>query len=404
MPSNGNKKGTIFYNASNNTYRFRYGRNGPSKTFRTKRAAKQYQTEFTKELKQNGTATLETLKNSAEAKAAFTLLHQNDLPAVALVDAVRYYIANTSPGSRKTTYSKAIAAVMKTERYKKLAKGTQRDYRQRWQTLEAKLDPQTTIADISPVLIENFLKRRRQSTRYKFYTSLNLLWKTYFIGVIRLTKYNPLDDLEPPTKPEPKRKEPYNCDEVFALLDEVEAPKIDRNDIADLARLIGMPKLSVALHIAFFTGLRASEICRLQLEDFQRGNTIDWDNNPYINLPANKTKERLAKRVFVPSCLVNFLKNNTYFNSLKASDEIYPHTIRTLREAMHERCLVAGVTWKGSATTRTTFGTHAVDGLYEGSVEKTARQLGHSTSETSLKHYVNYASVDDCKKYFQRGT
>ena len=70
---------------------------------------------------------------------------------------------------------------------------------------------------------------------------------------------------------------------------------------------------------------------------------------------------------------------------------------------MHERCLVAGVTWKGSATTRTTFGTHAVDGLYEGSVEKTARQLGHITSETSLKHYVNYASMDDCKKYFQRG-
>ena len=146
MSSNGNKKGTIFHDASKNTYRFRYGRNGPSKTFSTKRAAKQYQKEFTKELKQNGTATLETLKNSAEAKAAFTLLHQNDLPAVALVDAVRYYIANTSPGSRKTTYSKAIAAVMKTERYKKLAKGTQRDCRQRWQALEAKLDPQTTLS------------------------------------------------------------------------------------------------------------------------------------------------------------------------------------------------------------------------------------------------------------------
>ena len=398
-----NLKGTIYHNASKGTFRFRYGREGHCKTFPTKREAQHYQMLFTRELKQKGTATIDTLKSSSEAKAAFALLQQEDLPPSALVDAVRYYIANTSPGSRKTTYSKAIADVMKTERYKKLAKGTQHDYRQRWQLLEAKLKPQTTIADISPTIIEKFLKGCRRSTRYKFYVSLKLLWQTYFIGVTRVTKYNPLDDLEPPAKPEPARKEPYTCDEVFALLDEIESPKLDRGNMVEGPILVGMSKLSVALNIAFFTGLRASEICRLQLKDFHRGNSIDWKNNPYINLPANKTKERLAKRVLVPPCLVNFLKNNAYFNSLKSSDEIYPHTIRTLREAMHERCLVAGVTWKGSATTRTTFGTHAVDGLYEGSVEKTARQLGHSTSETSLKHYVNYASMDDCKRYFQRG-
>ena len=110
-----------------------------------------------------------------------------------------------------------------------------------------------------------------------------------------------------------------------------------------------------------------------------------------------------------PSTIVDFkylleiYLNNTYFNSLKANSKIYPHTIRTLREAMYDLCLKADVTWKGSATTRTTFGTHAVDGLYEGSIEKTSRQLGHSTSETSLKHYVNYASINDCKRYFERG-
>jgi integrase len=398
-----NLKGTIYHNPSKGTFRFRYGRDGHCKTFQTKREANEYQMLFTRELKQNGTATLDTLKSSTEAKAAFTLLSQEDLPPSALVDAVSFYIANTNPSSRKTTFSKATADVMKTERFKKLAKGTQRDYRQRWQLLEAKLAPNTRISDISPTVIEKFLKGLRKSTRYKFYVALKLLWQTYFIGVTRVTKYNPLDDLEPPTKPEPVRKEPYTCDEVFALLDVLENPNTDRRNMKEKVSLIGIQKLSIALHVAFYTGLRASEICRLQLKDFQRGKTTDLENNPYINLSADKTKERLAKRVLIPPCLVKYLKNNTYFNSLKANSKIYPHTIRTLREAMYDLCLKADVTWKGSATTRTTFGTHAVDGLYEGSIEKTARQLGHSTSETSLKHYVNYASINDCKRYFERG-
>lgn len=190
---------------------------------------------------------------------------------------------------------------------------------------------------------------------------------------------------------------------MFTLLDAVESPKIEGNNVADLARAYYVfPKLAVALNIAFYTGLRTSELCRLQLKDFFRGSEIDWENHPNITLADSKTKEKREKGILLPPCLVNYLKNNSYFNSLSSEDRIYPHTPRTLKNEMKERALASGVTWKGAATTRTTFGTHAVDGLFN-SISQTARQLGHSTNETSLKHYVKYASTEDCKRYFQRG-
>lgn len=396
-----NLKGTIYYNASRGTYRFRYGRTGTTKTFKLKREAEAYQVEFTQNLKKNGTAALDTLRSSTEAKQAFDLLAQHQLPPSTLVDAVRYYISNTNPSSRKTVFSDALAEVMQTGRFKGLAKGTQNDYRQRWQLLANHVGSSVTLSDVTPRVLEVFLKERTASTRYKYYVALNVLWQTYFIGVTRLTKFNPLKEIkDPPAKPKfTNRKEPYTCDEVFTLLGAAEQPSVDREDVSELAKLMTMPKLSVALHLAFFTGLRSSEICRLQVKDFHRGSTIDWENNPYINLPASKTKEQKAKRVLVPPCLVEYLRHNNYFNSLSAEQRVYPHAPRTLRESMQELCAASGVPWKGSATTRTTFGTHAIDGLFK-SLSETSRQLGHSTSETSLKHYVNFASVDDCERYF----
>ena len=94
------------------------------------------------------------------------------------------------------------------------------------------------LAEITPSTIERFLEKScRSSTRHKFYVSLNVLWKTYFIGVTRLTKYNPLAEVEPPVRPTSKRKEPYTCEEVFKLLDELDEPTINRSNIADLARM-----------------------------------------------------------------------------------------------------------------------------------------------------------------------
>jgi integrase len=404
MPNKTNNlAGSIYHNRKRGTYRFRYGRDGTTKTFKRKGQAVAYQNEFTQKLKANGTSALETIKASNEAKAAFELLAKHQLPPAALVEAVNLYIETTSPSSRLLTYTDALVKVMKTERFKVLSKGTQNDYRQRWQRLE-KLAGEMKLAEITPSTLEGFLKKHcRSSTLHKFYVSLNVLWKTYFIGVTRLTKYNPLEEVEPPVRPASKRKEPYTCEEVFKLLDELDEPTINRNDIADLARMEEFPKLAVALNVAFYTGLRASEVCRLQLKDFFRGNSLDWKNHPYITLAADKTKEALAKRVLVPPCLVKYLRKNKYFNGLNSDERLFPHTPRTLRNAMKERCGVAKIPWKGSASSRTTFGTHAVDGLFDGDISRTARQLGHSTSDTSLKHYVNYAIIQDCKIYFQRG-
>ena len=403
MAKSKNLVGTVFHNTQRNNYRFRYGRDGTTKTFKTKGEAQAYQLQFSKNLKANGTSALDTLRASSEARAAFELLAKHQLPASTLVDAVKLYIAHTNPSNRLLTFSEALDKAMQTERFKGLASGTRRDYRQRWRRLEGFLGDKK-LPEVTPTLVEEFLKKKcAASTRFKFYVCINVLWATYFNGVARLTKFNPLAELEPPMKPSSARKEPYSCSEVFQLLDEVTRPTLDRNDVADVARAQGIPELAVALHVAFYTGLRASELCRVQLSDFFRGNGLDWDNHPYITLSADKTKEGQAKRVLVPPCLVEYLKGNTRFNTLSPDDRIFSHSPRVLKNAMKERCDAAKIPWKGSATTRTTFGTHAVDGLFEGSVDKTARQLGHSTSDVSLKHYVNYASVDDCTRYFKRG-
>jgi len=399
-----NLLGSIYHNKTRKTYRFRYGRDGAVKMFKRKCDAKAYQVEFTKKLKADGTSAVETMKASSEAKQAFSVLTKHGLPASALVDAVNLYVTQTNPSSRHLTFSEALAEVRKTDRFNRLAKGTRADYNSRWTRLEVFLKGKK-LAEITPTLLETFLKKKcSASTRFKFYAATNVLWETYFIGTRRVTKFNPLKELpDPPQKPSSERKEPYTCSEAFKLLNATERPKIDRNNVADLARAnMVLPKLAVALNIAFYTGLRTSELCRLQLKDFMRGSEIDWKNHPNITLPDSKTKEKREKGILVPPCLVKYLKGNSYFNSLAAEDRIYPHTPRTLKEAMKERCLAAGVTWKGAATTRATFGTHAVDGLFN-SISQTARQLGHSTNETSLKHYVNYASTRDCKRYFQRG-
>ena len=399
-----NLLGSIYHNKTRKNYRFRYGRDGTVRVFKLKRDAEAYQVEFTKKLKADGTSAVDTMKASREAQQAFETLAKHKLPASALVDAVNLYVAQTNPSSRHLTFSEALSAVRKTDRFNDLAKGTRADYNSRWTRLEGFLTGKK-LAEITPSLLETFLKKKcAASTRFKFYAAINVLWETYFIGTKRVTKFNPLKELpDPPQKPSSKRKEPYTCSEVFKLLDAVEHPQIDRNDVADIVKAAEVfPKLAVALNIAFYTGLRTSELCRLQLKDFMRGSVIDWENNPKITLADSKTKEKREKGILVPPCLVKYLKGNSYFNSLSAEDRIYPHTPRTLKEAMKERALVSGVTWKGAATTRTTFGTHAVDGLFN-SISQTARQLGHSTNETSLKHYVKYASTEDCKRYFQRG-
>ena len=399
-----NLLGSIYHNKTRKNYRFRYGRDGTVRVFKLKRDAEAYQVEFTKKLKADGTSAVDTMKASREAQQAFETLAKHKLPASALVDAVNLYVAQTNPSSRHLTFSEALSAVRKTDRFNDLAKGTRADYNSRWTRLEVFLEGKK-LAEITPSLLETFLKKKcAASTRFKFYAAINVLWETYFIGTKRITKFNPLKELpDPPQKPSSKRKEPYTCSEVFKLLDAVERPQIDRNDVADIVKAAEVfPKLAVALNIAFYTGMRTSELCRLQLKDFMRGAVIDWENNPKITLADSKTKEKREKGILVPPCLVKYLKGNSYFNSLSAEDRIYPHTPRTLKEAMKERALVSGVTWKGAATTRTTFGTHAVDGLFK-SISQTARQLGHSTNETSLKHYVKYASTEDCKRYFQRG-
>jgi len=396
--------GSIYHNKTRKNYRFRYGRDGTVRVFKLKRDAETYQAEFTKKLKADGTSAVDTMKASNDAKQAFAVLAKHKLPASALVDAVNLYVAQTNPSSRHLTFSEALSAVRKTDRFNDLAKGTRADYNSRWTRLEGFLAGKK-LAEITPSLLETFLKKKcAASTRFKFYVALNVLWESYFIGTRRVTKFNPLKELpDPPQKQPSKSKVPYTCSEVFQLLDAVERPKIDRNDVAALVKAqMVLPKLSVALNIAFYTGLRASELCRVQLKDFMRGSEIEWDNDPYIHMPADKTKEKSEKDVYLPAYLIKYLRSNSYFNSLSPEDKIFPHTAKTLRLQMKAQCQVSGINWKGASVTRATFTTHAAKGWLVSNHDLTD-QLGHSTDQMVIQHYQKYASIEDCKRYFQRG-
>jgi integrase len=296
---------------------------------------------------------------------------------------------------------------MKTNAFKKLVLKARANNRQQWQALEIFVGAETKLADVTTDKIREFIEKKCiPSMQHRYYTSINALWEKYFINTSKLTKYNPLSDyVEPPTKPPVESKVPYTQEETFRLLDAVESPVIDRTDIASLARAMYVfPKLAVALNIAFFTGIRISEVCRLQIKDFMRGKEISWDNpkEAYIHLPATKTKKEDIRDAFMPPCLIKYLRNNTYFNSLSPNDKIYPQNADTLNRYTKEVCLEAGVPWKTTAVSRSTFATHANKSWLR-ELDVVQKQLGHSTSDMTIKSYMKYASEPECVAYFQRG-
>jgi integrase len=399
--------GTIYHNTERGTYRFRHGRSGAQKVFKKKKEALDYQLEYSNKIKTEGTEAINSLKMSKEIKEAVELLVKNELPASCLKTAVERYIKQTNPSNRHLSFSDALDVAMKTNAFKKLVAKAKANNRQHWQALELFVGTETKLADVTTDKIRAFIEKKCiPSMQHRYYTSINALWEKYFIKTSKLTKYNPLSDyVEPPEKPPVKPKVPYTQEETFRLLGAVESPVIDRTDPASLARAMYVfPKLAVALNIAFFTGIRVSEVCRLQIKDFMRGKEISWDNpkEAYIHLPATKTKKEDIRDAYMPPCLIKYLRNNTYFNSLSPDDEIYPQNADTLNRYTKEVCLGAGIPWKTTAVSRKTFATHA-NKSWLCKLDVIQKQLGHTTSEMTIASYMKYASESECVAYFKRG-
>ena len=399
--------GTIYHNTERGTYRFRHGRSGAQRVFKKKREALDYQLEYSTKIKTEGTEAINSLKMSKEVKEAVELLVKHELPASCLKTAVERYIKQTNPSNRHLSFSDALDIAMRTNAFKKLVLKARANNRQQWQALEIFVGAETKLADVTADKIREFIEKKCiPSMQHRYYTSINALWEKYFINTSKLTKYNPLSDyVEPPSKPPVKHKVPYTQEETFRLLDAAESPVIDRTDPASLARAVHVfPKLAVALNIAFYTGIRVSEVCRLQVKDFMRGKEISWDNpkEAYIHLPATKTKKEDIRDAYMPPCLIKYLRNNTYFNNLSPDDEIYPQNADTLNRYTKEVCLEAGVPWKTTAVSRSTFTTHA-NKSWLCKLDTVQKQLGHSTSAMTIKSYMKYASETECVAYFQRG-
>ena len=399
--------GTIYHNKERGTYRFRHGRSGAQKVFKKKKEALEYQLEYSNKIKTEGTEAISSLKMSKEVKEAVELLTKNDLPATCLKTAVERYIKQTNPSNRHLSFSEALDIVMGTKAFQKLVSKARANNRQHWQAFERFVGVDTKLSDVTTDKIRTFIEKKcKPSMQHRYYTSINALWEKYFIKTAKLTNYNPLSDyVEPPSKPSVTAKVPYTQEETFRLLDALENPVVDRTDPASIARAqLVYPKVAVALNIAFYTGIRVSEVCRLQVKDFMRGKEISWDNpkEAYIHLPASKTKKEDTRDAYMPPCLIKYLRNNSYFNSLSPNDEIYPQNADTLNRYTREACRSSGVPWKTTAVSRATFTTHA-NKSWLCKLDVIQKQLGHTTSEMTIRSYMKYASESECVAYFKRG-
>jgi len=407
MATRKNLLGTIYHNTERGTYRFRHGRSGAQRVFKKKREALAYQLEYTNKIKAEGTEAIHTLKMSKEVREAVELLIKNDLPATSLKTAVERYIKQTNPSNRHLSFSDALDVAMATNAFKKLVSKARANNRQHWQALESFVGTQTKLADVTTDKLRAFIEKKcKPSMQHRYYTSINALWDKYFIKTAKLTNYNPLSDyIEPPQKPPVTPKIPYTQEETFRLLDAVENPVIDDTEPGSLAIAhLLYPKVAVALNIAFYTGIRISEVCRLQVKDFMRGNEVSWDNpkEAYIHLPANKTKKEDIRDAFMPPCLIKYLRKNAYFSSLSPEDRIYSQNADTLNRYTKQVCLEAGIPWKTTAVSRSTFTTHA-NKAWLCKLDVVQKQLGHTTSEMTIRSYMKYASESECVAYFKRG-
>lgn len=387
------KLGNITYIQSRSSYRFRYGKKSPIvKNFKTKKAATEFQKQFTKShLHQGKQATETLLGNSEPIKEALRLLSEANLGVETLPTAVASYLNSVDAQASSITLENALRAMISCQRFKSLSKACQRDYKSIAFNYAEYIGMKTALKDITTAQIQAFIdKQSTPASRSKHHRIIGVLYRVYLMNALQLVSADPTVRLKQPAPQKTRFKEVYSYDEVKALLT---SPVDLGSELRTLALKMVLPKVRLQAWLAFMTGMRVSELYRLKKEDFFKGNTF----RGAIFLPT--TKEGKNKNVKLPKNLLSYLEKSSAFKEA-AMDKQLLFSQKAYTAHFKDLCEAVGVTYKEVGTSRHTFASHAVDG-WLGGVREVAWQLGHGGESTTINHYHNSVDPSDAACYFQ---
>ena len=357
-------------------YRYRLGRKGQAKSFKTKAEAQEHQKQVERATKSKGSDALKVLDKETlgHVVAALELLEAQRLGSEHLLQACRGYTASISEHALTVTLGDAVAMAMETPRFVRLKTTTTKDYRYRWRRLVEHLGASKPLGSVTVFDIERFIASQSINSQYKYYANLHVLFGAFFVRQLRLLSDNIADKVIPPEKAQGQRRDPYTYPEVVTILDHVD-PYSD---------------LDILLHLSLFTGMRTSEVCNLTHDMFNL-------STGEIYLPYGFAKNKMDRFVKLPEALLEFI---TRAGLGLGEGLVITRPYRYLGELLKTTCEACEVPYKG-VTTRITYISHAYQGLFNKELQQLQFQVGHSiNSQTTLRHYVNAVNQDDLKPYF----
>jgi len=289
------------------------------------------------------------------------------------------------------TFSAAIDGYILHAEARKLSSHTISDYTTTYSLLLRFLGADPLVQDITPDDIREFLSSRpvKAKTALNYHTGLSAFWK--WAKAEGVAPENIMREVIAP-KPEQVDVQPFSLEDVRALLAACDYSRpysrpgkrecVHRRPTALRDRAIMMTLLD--------TGLRASELCDLEIRD------LDQRNKRIIVRSGKGSK---ARTVYIGATTASVLwkylsaRTDSYVNEpLFASEHGYPisrHSLRRMIVIAGER---AGVSNAHPHRFRHTF---AIQFLRSsGNVFTLQRLLGHSTMDM-VKTYLQLADQDD---------
>lgn len=287
-------------------------------------------------------------------------------------------------------FSKVVEGFTLSMNARHLSKNTIQDYTRTLDKFTAFLEEDKSIHEITSQHIEHFLasfKNHSNKSLLNYYVGLSSLW-TWLVKE-EIVNVNVVRKLKPP-KPETKEITPFTEEEVRAIMSALNRSRVYVRGGRNVDHSLGSFERNRALILLFLdTGVRASELCDLKIED------LDTRNNRVFVRKGKGAKERLLR--FSPRTGQMIWR---YLATRKDADPQDPLFISKLnrpmsRQKLSEMFRVIGrrANVKGVYPHRFRH-TFAIEYLRNGgNAYALQAALGHSTLET-VKKYLKLAQID----------
>lgn len=291
-----------------------------------------------------------------------------------------------------TTYllSKTIEGYILSLGARRLSPNTIEDYSRTLAKFTSFLKDDLPVGEITQRHVESFLASHPQlsnKTLLNYYVGLSSFW-TWLVAE-ELTSIHIVRKLKPP-KMERKEVVPFTETEVKAILSALNRSKIYRRDGRNVDHALGSFERNRAILLLLLdTGIRASELCDLKVED------VDNRNHRIFVRHGKGMKERMLP--FSPRTGQMIWRYLASRKDTRPEDPLFlsklDHTMdrRKLSEMFRKIGIRAGVPNVHPHRFRHTF---AIQYLRNGgNVYTLQAMLGHSTLE-SVRIYLKIAQVD----------